>query len=173
MVKISPSNDGLPWWLRRWIICLQRGRPRFSPWVGSSPGEGNGNPLLYSRLETLVSHSSVLAWRMPWTEESGRLYSPWGHRVRHDWVTNTFPLLNMAGAWGLWKLHSYVIYSENIFLSAYYILIFFSDLWAHKQGFTIWFKMCIYIYKCIKLCVIYPFTVIVCIIQFCYYFAVF
>ena len=50
------------------------------PGLGRSPGEGNGNPLLYSCLENLVTHSSVLAWRIPWTEEPGRLYSPWGHK---------------------------------------------------------------------------------------------
>ena len=39
-------------------------------------------------------HSIILAWRIPWIEEPGRL--PWGHvgsmgsqRVRCDWVTNT------------------------------------------------------------------------------------
>ena len=25
---------------------------------------------------------------IPWTEESGGLYSPWGHRVGHDRVTD-------------------------------------------------------------------------------------
>ena len=33
----------------------------------------------------MVSHSSILAWKIPLTEEYGRLYSPWGHkRVGHD-----------------------------------------------------------------------------------------
>ena len=27
----------LPWWLRRWRVCLQCGRPRFDPWVGEIP----------------------------------------------------------------------------------------------------------------------------------------
>ena len=27
---------------------------------------------------------SIFAWRIPWTEEPGRLYSPWGCRVRYD-----------------------------------------------------------------------------------------
>ena len=26
----------------------------------------------------MAIHSSILAWRIPWTEKSGRLYSPWG-----------------------------------------------------------------------------------------------
>ena len=25
----------------------------------------------------IAVHSSILAWRIPWTEESGRLHSPW------------------------------------------------------------------------------------------------
>ena len=28
----------------------------------------------------MATHSSILAWRIPWTEESGGLYSPWGHK---------------------------------------------------------------------------------------------
>ena len=36
----------------------------------------------------MASHSSILAWKIPWTEEYGRLYSPWGHkRVGHDLAT--------------------------------------------------------------------------------------
>ena len=27
-----------------------------------------------------ATHSSILDWRIPWTEEPGRLYSPWGHK---------------------------------------------------------------------------------------------
>ena len=27
-----------------------------------------------------ATHSGILAWKIPWTEESGS-YSPWGHRV--------------------------------------------------------------------------------------------
>ena len=37
--------------------------------------------------EEIATHSSILVWKMPWTEEPGRLHSPWGHkRVRYDWV---------------------------------------------------------------------------------------
>ena len=28
----------------------------------------------------MATHSGILAWRSPWTEEPGRLYSPWGHK---------------------------------------------------------------------------------------------
>ena len=32
----------------------------------------------------MATHSSILAWRMPWTEEPGGLQSIGSHRVRHD-----------------------------------------------------------------------------------------
>ena len=31
----------------------------------------------------METHSSILTWKIPWTEEPGR-YIPWGCRVRHD-----------------------------------------------------------------------------------------
>ena len=36
----------------------------------------------------MATHSSVLAWEIPWTEEPDKLYSPWSlKRVAHDLVT--------------------------------------------------------------------------------------
>ena len=36
----------------------------------------------------MATHSSILAWKIPWTVEPGELHSPLGHkRVRHDLVT--------------------------------------------------------------------------------------
>ena len=32
----------------------------------------------------MATHSSVLAWRTPWTEEPGGLQSMWLQRVRHN-----------------------------------------------------------------------------------------
>ena len=37
----------------------------------------------------MATHSRILAWRIPWTEEPGGLHSMGSHRVRHDWATNT------------------------------------------------------------------------------------
>ena len=38
----------------------------------------------------MATHSSIVAWRIPWTKEPGRLQSKWSQRVRHDWETNIF-----------------------------------------------------------------------------------
>ena len=32
----------------------------------------------------MATHSSILAWRTPWTEEPGRLQSMGSQKVRHD-----------------------------------------------------------------------------------------
>ena len=37
----------------------------------------------------MATHSDNLAWRVPWTEEPGRLQSMGLQRVGHDWATNT------------------------------------------------------------------------------------
>ena len=38
----------------------------------------------------MATHSSVLAWKIPWMEEPGRLQSMGSQRVRNNWVINTF-----------------------------------------------------------------------------------
>ena len=80
------------------------------PRSGSSPGEGIGYPLQYSWAslvaqmvknppaiqetrvrslgwedpleESMATYSSILAWRIPWTEKPGRLQSRGSQRVR-------------------------------------------------------------------------------------------
>ena len=32
----------------------------------------------------IATHFSILAWRIPWTEEPGGQQSVWSQRVRHD-----------------------------------------------------------------------------------------
>ena len=90
------------------------GDPGSIPGLGRSPGVANGNPLQYSyffrllwwlRLKRLPpmretrvrslgredplekemgTHSSILGWRIPWTEEPARLQSTGSQRDRHD-----------------------------------------------------------------------------------------
>ena len=47
-------------------------------WVGSLCWE---DPLE----KGMATHFSILAWRIPWAEEPGRVQSIGSHRVRHDW----------------------------------------------------------------------------------------
>ena len=48
-----------------------------------------------------ATDSSILAWRIPWTEESGSLWSTGSHRARQDWDTFTFTL-NILDDQQLW-----------------------------------------------------------------------
>ena len=91
------------------------GDPGSIPGSGRSSGEGLEYPLQYSWAslmaqsvknppamwvtwvwslgwedpleEGMAPHSSILAWRIPWTEKPGRLQSMGSQRVRHDWET--------------------------------------------------------------------------------------
>ena len=88
------------------------GDPSSIPGSGRSPGEGIGYPLQYSWVslmahtvknlpamqktwvrslgwedpleEGMATHSSILAWRIPWTKEPGRLQYVGSQRVGHD-----------------------------------------------------------------------------------------
>ena len=51
--------------------------------VGSITGSGK-IPLEEGR----ATHSSILAWEVPWTQEPGRLQSMGLQRIRHDLATN-------------------------------------------------------------------------------------
>ena len=46
------------------------------------------SPELSSSERAMALHSSTLAWKIPWTEEPGRLQSMGSLRVGHDWVTS-------------------------------------------------------------------------------------
>ena len=58
----------------------------------------------------MATHSSILAWRIPWTEEPGGLQSLGSQSVGHDWETNTLssspptwaPFLVSCTAWRPW-----------------------------------------------------------------------
>ena len=58
MVKNPPVNAG------------DQGDSGLTPWLGRSSLE-----------EEMATCSSILAWKVPWTEEPG---GPWGRRVGHD-----------------------------------------------------------------------------------------
>ena len=45
-----------------------------------APSLGQGGPLE----EGVTTHSSILAWRIPWTEKPGELQSTGLQRVRHN-----------------------------------------------------------------------------------------
>ena len=67
-----PSPGGFPGGSEVKVSACNAGDPGSITGLGRSPGEGNGNPLQYFRLEKeMATHSSILAWRIPRREEPG------------------------------------------------------------------------------------------------------
>ena len=64
---------GLSWWFSGKESACQCRRHEFDPWVGKIPWK-----------KKIATHSSILAWEIPWTEEPGGLQSTGSQRVRHD-----------------------------------------------------------------------------------------
>ena len=83
VVKNPPANAGD---IRNSIHGFNVGDIR-----DSTPGSGR------SLEEGMVTHSSILAWRIPWTEEPGRLQSIGLQKVRHDWsdLASTYKVLSI------------------------------------------------------------------------------
>ena len=51
--------------------------------------------------KAMAPHSSTLAWKIPWTEEPGRLQTMGLRRVRHGWATSLslFPFMHWRRKW--------------------------------------------------------------------------
>ena len=47
-----------------------------------------GAQVSFLHLPSMATHSSILAWRIPWTEEPGGLQFMGSQRVGHDWATS-------------------------------------------------------------------------------------
>ena len=47
-----------------------------------------GDPCFKEMEKAMATHSSTLAWKIPWTEEPGGLQSMGSQRARHDWATS-------------------------------------------------------------------------------------
>ena len=57
----------------------------------------------------MATHSSILAWRIPWTEEPGGLQSMGFQRVGHDSATNTFTFILIVHQQGNSKINSSIL----------------------------------------------------------------
>ena len=78
----------------------------------------------------MATHSRILAWRIPWTEEPGGLESMGSQRVGHDWATNTFIIIQCPCL---------------VFLCLCFIVYF------------VWYEWCLPPFLGISICMKYPF----------------
>ena len=90
---------------------------------------GGEDPLV----KEMATHSSILAWRIPWMEESGRLQSTGLQRVRHNWVTS-FSLLTWEALEKYDRYHFYDTISPQTSLSCKYFPL---HLWILYPNFSL------------------------------------
>ena len=80
----------------------------------------------------MAIHSSTIAWKIPWTEEFGRLQSMGSQRVRHDWATSLTQTLNNWGRhWGKKIQIGFWDMTENSGLGREYEI--FREIWDAKD----------------------------------------
>ena len=60
-----------------------------------------GMYIVYCMEKAMATHSSTLAWKIPWTEGPGRLQSMGWLGVRHDWATSLslFTVMHWRRTW--------------------------------------------------------------------------
>ena len=64
----------------------------------------------------MTTHSGILAWEIPWTEECCGLQSTGLQRVGQDWVANTFTFsatFTTDALWALWKWKLYSVSPQH------------------------------------------------------------
>ena len=77
-----------------------------------------------------ATHSSILTWRIPHTEEPGRLQSMGLQKVRHDWMTFTLQAVQnrfqarftLGSSWSTCEL----IFSDKCFFHVYLFIFYWS-----------------------------------------------
>ena len=89
--------------LTSWISLQSKGLSRDSQESSPTPQFKSVNSLALSFLleKAMASHSSTLAWWIPWMEEPGGLQSMGSLRVGHDWATSLllFTLMHWRRKW--------------------------------------------------------------------------
>ena len=81
---------GLPWWLsRKESTCNAE--------LQDTEVLSLGQEDLLE--EGIAIHSSILAWRIPWTEETGELQSIRSHRIGHEWNDFAHTHASMHNHW--------------------------------------------------------------------------
>ena len=142
-------------WLRWWKICCNAGDGVLSLGWEDSLEKG------------IATHCSILAWKIPWSEEPVGWQSMESQRVRQNWVTNTFTFWNFSVASKiitilrlsfifisvlfivLLCMYSQIIYNINLFLNilykSYHLHMYLCNLLFFTQHHIFELYICCYI----------------------------
>jgi len=80
----------------------------------------------------MATHSSNLAWKIPWTEEAGAPQSMLSQRVEHDWVTKQ---VQTAMTWRITFKFMYTLILSHACFSyfKYHKKHYFRKSWKHNE----------------------------------------
>ena len=89
------SESWLQWWIQESTYGIKVHETKWAPTiVGTCTGELE---------KAMAPDSSTLAWKIPWTEDPGRLQSMGSLRIGHDWATSLslFTFMHWRRKWQL------------------------------------------------------------------------
>ena len=92
----------------------------------------------------MATHSSILTWKIPWTEEPGGLLSIGSHRVRQDWATNTLTFSSAVVTTDMWLTELLICGSyslRNWIFSEFYLILINSNLCRHLWPLATVFRL--------------------------------
>ena len=111
----------------------------------------------------MATHSSILAWRIPWTEEPGGLQSIGLQRVRHNWsnLAHTHNFIIMLWSQEIWGLQLYSFSRllcqfgvPEIFICILGFFFFYS--WRDSEQYNIKIQVLTYSDECFLNLLAYP-----------------
>ena len=107
----------------------------------------------------MAIHSSILAWKILWTKELGRLHSTGSHRVGHNCSSLAFPLLNVTYDSTHLRIHScnFSVIFSLLVLSIFYLFLsnlflFLLKLWMIFYAITFEIVWVVWEFNCIIKC---------------------
>ena len=102
----------------------------------------------------MATHSSVLAWKIPWTEEPGGIQSTGSQRDKYNWTTKPFTV-TLSMLWELYDLYIEMLrvdMAENNYLSIKRNGLGWSSSWDWKLGSLNWNCACCVKWGWLKVC---------------------
>ena len=131
MVSFQPSADLSSSYLLTWASLVAQTVKRLSTICKTRVWSlGQEEPLE----KEMATDSSILAWKIPWTEDPGRLQSMGSQRVRHNWATSL----------SLYLLTQHLYWASSLLSILLFIWYTFSSLpqavMPSMNLFTDWFS---------------------------------
>ena len=84
--------------------------------------------------EGMTTHSSMLVWKIPWTQEPGGLQSIGSQRVRHDWNDSTHACTRVMPDTVLLYTMSCLMFKIDLWGRFYFLHFVCAGQWCREAG---------------------------------------